>query len=208
MNITRLEVLVEEDSAKTLLLALLPKMAPSLTINIHHFQGKRDMLSKLPNRLRGFANYLTAEACILVLVDRDNDDCKELKARLEGMATDAGLGVRRIGRGSSRMGSRTMVQVVNRIVIEELEAWYFGDWAAVRRVYPRVSVNPAYRRPDAIRGGTWEAFERVLQRAGHLGGRLSKVRAAQDMARHMEPEQNTSPSFKCLLHGIRELTAG
>lgn len=29
-------------------------------------------------------------------------------------------------------------QLVNRIAIEELEAWYFGDWEAVRTAYPRI----------------------------------------------------------------------
>ena len=57
---------------------------------------------------------------------------------------------------------------MNRIAIEELEAWYFGDWTAVVQAWPRVSANvPAqrgYRDPDAIPGGTWQAFECVLQR--------------------------------------------
>jgi len=60
--------------------------------------------------------------------------------------------------------------VVNRIAIEELEAWYFGDVEAICDAYPGVPRTLAQRNgmrePDEIRGGTWEALERVVQRAG------------------------------------------
>jgi hypothetical protein len=29
-------------------------------------------------------------------------------------------------------------QVLNRIVVEELEAWFFGDVQAIRQAYPKV----------------------------------------------------------------------
>ena len=71
--------------------------------------------------------------------------------RLERICDNAGLRSRR-GAGSPDW------QVVTRIAIEELEAWYFGDWEAVREAYPGVSPSvpqqAPYRDPDAIRGGT------------------------------------------------------
>jgi hypothetical protein len=70
----------------------------------------------------------------------------------------------------------------NRISIEELEAWYFGDWKAVQEAYQGVkdiSKLAAYRNPDTIRGGTWEAFERELQSAGYFTGGLQKIAAAR-----------------------------
>ena len=83
-------------------------------------------------------------------------------------------------------------QVLNRIVVEELEAWFFGDVPAIRQAYPKVSANLAnqqpYRDPDAIKGGTWEALERVLKKAGyHLGG-LQKKKASSDISQYMNPE--------------------
>lgn len=86
-----------------------------------------------------------------------------LKARLETAAAQAGLSTRsRPARGTHR--------VINRLAIEELEAWYFGDWEAVQTAYPKVSSavprKSSYRDPDQIPGGTWETFERVLQQAG------------------------------------------
>ena len=58
--------------------------------------------------------------------------------------------------------------MVNGIAVEELEAWYFGDWVAVREVYPglpaTVSNKANYRNPDQIRGGTWEALSVYVKR--------------------------------------------
>ncbi|NLF57680.1 MAG: DUF4276 family protein, partial [Candidatus Hydrogenedens sp.] len=81
----------------------------------------------------------------------------------------------------------------------ELEAWYFGDWDAVRIAYPKASPTipgkAAYRQPDAIRGGTWEAFERVMKKAGYFKNGLRKVEAARKVAAHLNPNSNSSPSF-------------
>jgi hypothetical protein len=99
--------------------------------------------------------------------------------------------------------------VVNRIAIEELEAWYFGDWRAVRAAYPKVPRNApqqaSFRHPDDIAGGTWEAFERVLQGAGYFGQGLRKVEAARTIAPHLVPRRNTSPSFRALRDALQEM---
>ena len=89
--------------------------------------------------------------------------------------------------------------MVNRIAIEELEAWYFGDWKAVKSAYPRVSATvpnrAPYRNSDAIKGGTWEAFERILQNGGYFKNGLRKVEAARTIAAHLNPDCNRSHSF-------------
>jgi len=209
VRISRLEVLVEEPSAEALLRTLFPKMVPSLDFRFHVFQGKKDLLAKLPGRLLGYAKYLPPDACVLVLVDRDSDDCLRLKAGLRATVLEAGLAVWSFAPGAAPAGTGQGTGVVNRIVVEELEAWYFGDWEAVRRVYPRLSPrlagHAAFRRPDAVEGGTWERFERMLRDAGHLRGRLPKIRTACGMAPHMDPDRNRSPSFRCLRHALRGL---
>jgi len=137
-----------------------------------------------------------------VLVDRDGDDCGALKATLEEMSEAAGLQTR----SSKGTGS---YQVINRIAIEELEAWYFGDWDAVRTAYPRVSsripTRPQFRNPDAVAGGTWEAFERVLQKAGYFSGGLRKIEAAQKIAPHVRVERSTSRSFLVFCRAIADI---
>lgn len=165
---------------------------------------KDDLLGCLPERLRGYAAWIPDDWCIVVVVDRDSDDCVALKERLEAMATEAGFATR------SRPKRRRFA-VVNRLAIEELEAWFFGDWEAVRKAYPRVDVNipkkAGYRAPDAIKGGTWEAFERVLQRAGYFGSGLRKIEAARAVASHMDPGRNTSRSFQVLRDALAEMAA-
>ena len=110
-----------------------------------------------------------------------------------------------------RAGAGGVFQGVNRNAIEELEAWFFGDPAAVGAAYPGVPKTlgrrAPFRDPDAIEGGTWEALERVLQKAGHHLGGLRKVQAARDIARHMDPERSRSRSFRVFRDAIRGLVA-
>ena len=205
MTAKHLELLVEEPSMEAFLRALLPRLLPAgRTFEVHAFQGKSDLLGKLQARLRGYAQWLPGDWRIVVVVDRDDDDCQALKQQLEAMAAAAGLRTR------ARAGA-TSWQLVNRIAIEELEAWYFGDWAAVRSAYPRVSpaipAQRGYREPDAIRGGTWEALERILQRRGYFKAGLRKVEAARTLGAQLDPVRSCSPSFVKLHEALMEATA-
>jgi hypothetical protein len=205
MPTAHLELLVEEPSMEVFLRALLPRLLPQdRTFEIHPFQGKRDLLGKLEQRLRGYAAWLPPDWRIVVVVDRDDDDCRVLKRQLESMARRAGLLTR------TRVGNATW-QLVNRIAIEELEAWYFGDWAAVCSAYPRASANvprrQGFREPDAIAGGTWEAFERVMQAHGYFKGGLAKIEAARAIGAHVDPARSSSHSFRTFSQAIVEACA-
>lgn len=185
--------------------ALLPRLLPhGRTFEVHSFQGKSDLLGKLQARLRGYAKWLPDNWRIVVVVDRDDDDCEILKDRLEDMAASAGLLTR------SRAGGRPW-QLVNRIAMEELEAWYFGDWTAVCSAYPRVSASipskTGFRDADAVRGGTWEAFERVLQRYGYFKTGLPKIEAARTIGGEIVPGRNHSRSFVAFRDAMLEATA-
>lgn len=134
---------------ETFLRAVLPKLLGDTHFTIHAFRGKDQLLKRLPSRLNGYAKWIPLDYRIVVLVDRDNEDCEKLKAQLEQIAFNAGLATR-------SQPSDDKFTVINRIVIEELEAWYFGDWRAVQNAYPRVSPaiprQQRYRDPDAIQG--------------------------------------------------------
>ena len=204
MSVNHIEVLVEEPSAEAALRFLLPKMVGNASFQIYGHQCKADLLQQLPALLRGYARWLPPDWGIVVVVDKDTDECDALKARLEQMAVDARLTTR------TQTGGGPYV-VANRIAIEELEAWYFGDWEAVQAVYPRVSgtipAKAKFRDTDAIAGGTWEAFERVLQRAGYFRNGLRKIEAARAIAPHMEPARNRSRSFRALREALAEMTS-
>jgi hypothetical protein len=203
MTVENVVVFVEEPSMEAALRALLPRMLGGLTFEIHSFQCKERLLANLPARLRGYAGWIPKNWRIVVLVDRDDDACVELKKRIETIAAHARLTTR------SRSNAKSYV-VINRLAIEELEAWYFGDWKAVRAAFPRAPATiprkARYRKPDEITGGTWEAFERVLQQAGYFRGGLRKIEAAREVAQHMEPSRNTSPSFRALREVLAEIS--
>jgi hypothetical protein len=205
MPANHLELLVEEPSMEAFLRALLPRLLPKdRTFEVHPFQGKDDLLGKLEARLRGYAAWLPEDWRIVVVVDRDDDDCRDLKQRLEAIAQRAGL------RSRSRAGGLPW-QLVNRIAVEELEAWYFADWEAVRVAYPRVPAGiphrQGFRDPDAIAGGTWETFERVMQKYGYFKGRLAKIEAARAIGTCVDPARSRSHSFAVFQQALAEAVA-
>ena len=201
----KLIVLVEEPSMEVALEQLLPKMLPDAAFEIRRFQCKDDLLKNLPQRLRGYSSWLPPTWAILVLVDRDDDDCRALKARMDQVAADAGLLVK------SQVAQGQPFQVVNRIAIEELEAWFFGDWVAVQAAYPRVSATvpnkAGFRDSDAVLGGTWEALERVFKQAGYFKTGLRKMECARRVAQHMNPGTNTSRSFQAFSDAVASAAA-
>ena len=185
--------------------ALLPRLLPrDRTFEVHAFQGKADLLGKLESRLRGYAAWLPEDWRIVVVVDRDDEDCGDLKVRLEDIARRAQLFTR------SRAGHLRW-QLINRIAIEELEAWYFGDWEAICSAYPRLPITvpqrQGFRDPDAIAGGTWEAFERVLQRHGYFRSGLPKIAVARTLGAVLDPMRCTSRSFASFRDGLLEAIA-
>lgn len=203
MSVEHVEFIVEEPSMETALRALLPKMLGEVSFEVYVHQGKADLLARLPERLRGYASWVPDTWRIVVIVDRDDEDCAKLKAELESAAKGAGLATRSL--------SPEGYTVVNRIAVEELEAWYFGDWEAVSAAYPRVPGTIPSRRkfrdPDAVPGGTWEAFERVLKDAGYFAQGLAKIEAARAIAANMSPERNRSRSFQVLREALAEMVS-
>ena len=186
---------------------LLPRLLDGKLVDwkIIDHGSKSTLLREIPNRLKGYVSWGDPNIRVLVLVDRDDDDCAVLKAELESSA------------GGSGMTTKTApdhdgtFRVVNRIVIEELEAWFFGDVPALVAAYPGVSsslaAKAAFRDPDAIAGGTWEALHRVLQRAGHYAGaqRLPKIEVARRVAAEMAILGNRSRSFQVFVEGLDAL---
>lgn len=196
----KLIVFVEEYSMEVALELLLPKLLGGIDFQIIRFQCKDDLLKNALDRLKGYAAWLPSDWRIIVVVDRDDDNFNQLKIRLERMAADAGLLTK------TKVGHGQQFQVVTRIAIEELEAWFFGDWTAVQTAYPRVLATvpqkAAFRDPDAIAGGTWEAIERVLKSAGYFSTGLRKLELARSVAGHMDIQCNRSRSFNAFVGAV------
>lgn len=201
-----LEFLLEEPSVEAALQALLPKLLPegtSFDLAVH--QGKPDLLKRLPDRLRGYRAWIPEDFRLVVLLDEDRQDCHELKAELEQAALTAGFST------ASSPAADGSFTVLNRIAVEELEAWFLGDVPALREPFPRIPKTldrkTRFRDPDAVAGGTWEALERLLQRAGYYGKFAPKIEVARAVAPYMDPASNRSRSFQVFREGIERLLA-
>lgn len=201
---SRLEILVEEQSAEEALRHLLPKIIRGgVRVKIINMGNKTKLLKQLPARLAGYRQRISEgeRLRIVVLVDRDSDDCKKLKNLLERVAIDAGLTTK-----SSPHENGDFV-VLNRIVIEELESWFIGDSVALRKAFPslpRINTSSGiFRNPD--NGGSWEALHRYLKNNGIYKNGFPKIDAARRIAPHMNVADNRSLSFRTFVSGFRSI---
>jgi len=189
---THLEFLLEGESDEVVLEALLPKMLPpEVTYAFHVFQGKKNLLKKLSERLRGYRAFLSPEGKIVILCDNDLQDCRKLKEHLRDIVAQAKLSIF----SNTHIDKKGIVII--RLAIQELEAWFFGDVEALRQAYPRLPENlnekKGYRQPDAI-PSPWIKLEKLLKTAGyHPGG---KIEVARRISPHLDPSRNRSRSFQ------------
>lgn len=205
MTVRRLEVLVEEPSAKVALDILLKKMVSGTTrFAVRDFGSKHKLLRVLPERLAGYAKRIQAgeDLRILVLVDKDSDDCEALKNRLEGGAVGCGLATK------SRPDVQGRFHVVNRIVVEELESWFIGDPVALRKAFPKLppaNSKGIFARPDNQGNRAWENLHRFLKKHGIFRNSYPKIEAARKIAPHIDLARNRSPSFRQFCIGVEVL---
>ena len=161
--------------------------------------AKRILLDRLPNLLRGYGRSLDDSAAVVVVVDLDDRDCMAFKRELLDVLN----------------ACDPRPKTLFRIAIEESEAWLLGDRDAVKAAYPgaRDSVLDDYRQDGIC--GTWE----ILADAVHAGGSarlkdsgwpasgIAKCEWAREIAPHMDPDRNRSPSFRTFRDGVRRLAA-
>lgn len=80
---------------------------------------------------------------------------------------------------------------------------------AVSTAYENTPEDPSrrarYRDPDAIRGGTWEAFERVMKSQFRTG--LRKRETARRISARIDPSRSSSRSFKVFCEAVLEAAA-
>ncbi|WP_072622771.1 DUF4276 family protein [Spirulina major] len=203
------EVLIEDQSGKTALEILIPKIidCDQHTFTVHAYKGtgrippnlnpnldpkKRVLLDQLPRLIQGygqtFAKYPTSYPAVLMIICDLDDRClhqfrQELIACLER--------------------SSPQPETYFCLAIEEGEAWYLGDFNAIKSAYPQVkeSVLNSYEN-DAI-CGTWELLADAIATGGakrltSQGGKSvgqEKMMWAQTIPPQMEVDRNRSPSF-------------
>ncbi len=151
--------------------------------------ANRTLLHQLPAKLRGYA-HLDKTYCVLVLVDADNDDCRELKRSLVA---------------AYRQLDRKPPLVLFRIAVEETESWLIADLAAVKAAYPKADLRKLERiAPDEVIGA-WEKLAEALggRRRQHSGA--DKVEWARQIGPHLNLVQPYSPSLAALLSGVDKI---
>jgi Domain of unknown function (DUF4276) len=199
---THIEFQVEEPSMEALLDGLLPRLIGTrASWKVINYGSKHRLLKSLPARMRGYQKRLEHESMkVFVLVDQDKGDCHDIKRWLDDVVIDVGL------RPKTQPRADGDFHVVNRIVVQELEAWYFGDIRALRSVYPRLSEHlgrkASYRDPDRI-VDTWEALERELGRVGYQ--EFSKIALARKMGQRLDPVANIAKSFACFQAALQSV---
>lgn len=211
------EILVEDQSGSIAVGILLEKIlganGTEHSWELHPYKGlghipkdlgreadpaKRLLLNRLPQLLRGYGKSLnnTTEA-VIVVVDLDDRDCTAFKQELLGVL-DA---------------CHPRPPTLFRIAIEEIEAWLLGDRNAVKAAYPcaKDSVLDDYRQDTIC--GTWEVLadavhtggSKALKKASWQAAGQAKCQWAREIAPHMAPDRNRSPSFRAFRDGVRRL---
>ena len=199
----QIEVLLEEPSAEEALRHLLPKIINGRArLKLINMRNKSRLLQELPSRLRGYTMRIHAgeDLRIMVLVDRDDDDCRNLKATLERVTREAGLSTKSSSQENGKF------HVVNRLAIEELEAWFIGDIDALKQAFSSlrgVNFPASFQNPD--NGGTWERLHRFLRTNGIYRSSYPKIEAARKISLYMQFAHNRSKSFQHFCHGIESL---
>ena len=178
--------LLEEESAKAMLLGLLPRfLDPQVLPRMIVFEGKQDLEKQLIRRLRG---YINPHARFIVLRDQDSvPDCTVVKAKLLNLCGQAG---------------RQDVALV-RIACRELETFYLGDLRAVETALDlkglaRQQNSARFRAGDDVASPSRE-LAKLTQNA------YQKVSGSRRIGPHLDVDNGRSASFRNLIAGIRRL---
>lgn len=216
-KLMHLEFLIEDRSGERLLQALLPKLLGAQgtphSWRVHAYKGvgrvpkglekagdpsKRILLDQLPRLLRGYGKSPGIDAVVIIL-DSDRRDCRTFLAELKGVAVDC----------------HPAPNILFRLSIEEMEAWYFGDRKALLLAYPRAKRDVLDRYHQDSICGTWEILADAIYPGGvaainkegwPLPGQV-KSEWAEKIGPLLDPERNVSPSFVRLRDGVRRLIA-
>lgn len=212
-----IEVLVEDSSGEKLLAQLLPhilgEQGEPHTWRLKAYKGigripqgltakadpaKRMLLDQLPKLLQGYGKTPGIDAVVVVL-DTDRRDCKAFLQELLSVANQC------------NPAPNTMF----RLAIEEMEAWYLGDRAALLKAFPRAKREVLDRYVQDSVCGTWELLAdavhaggaAAIKKAGWMESGQFKHELAEKIGPFMSLHQNTSPSLGKFRDGFARLIA-
>ncbi len=146
----------------------------------------RTLLAQLPAKLKAYSSK-GSDVCVVVLLDQDDDDCRELLADLQNML--------------ARLVPRPR-NVLFRIAMEELEAWFLADRRAVRRAYPQAAFRtlPPSGNADLLDDPS-DLLAECLGVQPPCTGQM-KAEWAEAITPHLNLDQPRSPSLRKFIEGI------
>ena len=212
------EILVEDQSGKTALDIVVPKLVNAEdTFSIKAYKGvgripknltgrtdprKRILLDQLPRLLRGYgrthASYPTGyEAAVIVVCDLDDRCLKAFRGDLFGM-------LRKVC---------PQPRTCFCLAIEEGESWLLGGLQAVLQAYPRARRDVLNSYVNDSICGTWEKLAdavypggaAALSKKGWPAVGAEKSKWAEDISSVMDVDNNRSPSFQHFRNVLRVL---
>jgi hypothetical protein len=186
-----LYILTEEPSIKNIFEKVLPQILPqNVTFRILVHQGKHDLENALTYKIASLSRIEGAK--ILITIDQDTNDCKQLKQKL----TDI-------------VNKNCICDYKIRIVCKELESWLLGDLLAIEQAFPRfksVSLKgrAQIRDVDKIKGKPSDFLLRNIPEYKDRE-KLPKLVFSKKIAPFMDINNNTSPSFNHTINAIKLL---
>lgn len=148
--------------------------------------GRQGLLDQLPAKLRGYGKSLQPGYCVLVVVDADDDDCRELKQSLVAIL--------------ETLPARPPC-VLFRIAVEETESWFIADVEAIKAAYPGANTREISRiDPDSVIGA-WEALAQAIGERNVP----DKRGWAERIAPHLRLDPPLSPSLGALVDGVQRI---
>jgi hypothetical protein len=214
------EILIEDISGKIALDILIPKMIDTKedTFNVHYYKGigripkglksasdtkKRILLDQLPRLVKGYGNTFASypsdyPAVLIVICDLDDQCLNAFRKQLLDC----------VNKCNPKPDTHFC------IAIEEGEAWYLGDLAAVKAAYPSAkdAVLNSYSNDSIC--NTWEKLADAVYAGGakslsKLGWQAigkEKSSWAERISPLMEVDNNLSPSFCYFRDKLRHLS--
>lgn len=164
-------------------------------------KADQSLLHNLPSKLRAYGSERRNDLIVVVLVDLDErEDCVAFKHSLTQLLEYC----------------HPPPRALFRIAIEELEAWYFGDKAAIKLAYPEAKQDILDSYTQDSQCGTWERLADAVYPGGVLslkkdhGKRSPKVLEqkltwAREISPKIDIESSLSPSFCAFRDGLRKI---
>ena len=180
---TDIVVLAEEPSGRIIAECLAEKLdLGGRTLCLEH-QGKSDLERSFPRKIASWGAVRPPR--FVVMRDNDGADCLRLKRQLGDLVPD-----------------RALDRVKIRIVVQELESWYFGDLDAVWKAglvseisLARHKDKAALRNPDEIRHAKRTFKTKIVP-----GGQIELSRS---IGPHLSLTENRSKSFHAFIGALR-----